>query len=82
MNVIDIKLNSNIESKIIIQENINIDNYLEDKRYFLITNGTIAKIYSGFIKKFDNVIIIKDGEEYATLDATVSGEKVWSKLFG
>ena len=56
---------------IVIENNIlkNIESYLEDRRYFLVTNNKVAKIYSDLIKKFDkkNTIIIKDGEKYKNL---------------
>ncbi len=47
----------------------NIENHLENKRYFLITNDKIAKIYNNFLSKFDKnrIIIIKDGEKYKNL---------------
>ena len=56
---------------IVIENNIlkNIESYLEDRRYFHVTNNKDAKIYSDFLKKFDkkNTIIIKDGEKYKNL---------------
>jgi len=35
-----------------------------DVRYFLITNDKLLKIYPDFINKFENKVIIKDGEEH------------------
>ncbi len=68
MEKIEIKTKENINSEIIILEDLmsNIQNYFEDKKYFLITNTTLAKLYPEIIYKFNNkrVIIIKDGEKY------------------
>lgn len=44
-----------------------IGNYFEtDKKYFLITNTTLAKLYPNILSKFekDKTIIIKDGEKH------------------
>lgn len=46
----------------------NIKDYLDDKRYFLITNETIYDIYKDFADNFSNKIIIPDGEEYKNID--------------
>ena len=57
----------------------NIEGFLEDRRYFVITNEKIAKIYPDFLKKFDKnrIIIIKDGEKYKNLKTI---EKILNKL--
>lgn len=68
------KLNVKTENKtydILIKDNIldDINNYLEkDLRYFLITNDNLLKIYPDFINKFENKVIIKDGEEYKNFE--------------
>lgn len=68
------KLNVKTENKIydiLIKDNIldDIDNYLEKNlRYFLITNDNLLKIYPDFINKFENKVIIKDGEEYKNFE--------------
>ena len=68
MDKITITTNENFNSEIIIKEDLKseIKNFLEDKKYFLITNTTLAKLYPEFIYKFDKnrVIVIKDGEKY------------------
>jgi len=68
MNRIVISTNENSQSEIIIQNDIiqKLDTFFENKRYFLITNTKIAKLYPQLIYKFnsDKVIIIKDGEKY------------------
>lgn len=56
-------------SEIIIEKNLTSDifNFLSDnKRYFLITNTTLAKLYPNVLNKFekDKIIVIKDGEKY------------------
>lgn len=35
-----------------------------EHRYFVITNKTVAKIYADFLKGFENVIKINDGEKF------------------
>jgi len=71
MDKININTQSTFESEIIIKEDIknNIKEYLEDKKYFVITNNKIAKLYPEFIYKFDKnrVIVIKDGEKYKNI---------------
>ena len=66
-----ISTQENLKSEIIIQEDIrnDIQNFFEDKKYFLITNTKLAKLYPEFVYKFhDNrVIIIKDGEKYKNI---------------
>ena len=34
------------------------------RRYFVITNKTVAKIYKNFLKGFENVVAIDDGEKF------------------
>lgn len=71
MDKIVINANDACKSEIIIKEDIknDIKKYLEDKKYFLITNTKLAKLYPEFIYKFDKnrVIIIKDGEKYKNI---------------
>ena len=68
MNKITIKNNENTESEIFIENDISkkIQDFFEDKRYFLITNTTLAKLYPEILYKFNKkrIIIIKDGEKY------------------
>ena len=63
-----IVFNGSQTSEIIIQKGIadNFEKYFEDKKYFLITNTTLKKLYPEFISKFDKnrVVVIKDGEKY------------------
>ena len=65
---IEIKTCDNLTSSIIIERGLKdrIESIFDNKKYFLITNTTIKKLYPKFIKKFDsnNVIVIKDGEKY------------------
>jgi len=74
MKKIEIINNQSSKSEIIIKKNLKdeIFEFLNaDKRYFLITNETIERIYGDFIKKFDaegRVIIIKDGEKYKNFE--------------
>ena len=35
-----------------------------ERRYFVITNKTVAKIYKNFLKGFENVVKIDDGEKF------------------
>jgi len=71
MDKIVISTNENFKSEIIIQEDIKngIDYFLEDKKYFVITNTKLAKLYPDFLYKFDKnrVIVIKDGEKYKNI---------------
>lgn len=47
----------------------NIDGLLSsDVRYFLITNDKLFKIYPDFINKFENKVVIKDGEEHKNFE--------------
>ena len=68
---VNLKNEIDLTYPIIIERGIldNIENQFEDKRYFLITNDKIAKIYNDFLSKFDKnrIIIIKDGEKYKNL---------------
>ena len=71
MDTININTNENFKSEIIIQEGLrnDIKNFFEDKKYFLITNTTLEKLYPELIYKFhkDRTIVIKDGEKYKNL---------------
>lgn len=71
MDKIIISTNENIKSEIFIEDDLinTFQSHLEDKKYFLITNTKLAKLYPGFIYKFnkDRVIIIKDGEKYKNI---------------
>ncbi len=71
MDIIDIQTNEDFNSKIIIKEGLksNLADFLEDKKYFLITNTTLKRLYPDVIKQFDKdkVIVIKDGEKYKNL---------------
>ena len=66
-----ISTQENLKSEILIEDDLrnNIQNYFEDKKYFLITNTKVAKLYPEIVYKFhDNrVIIIKDGEKYKNI---------------
>ena len=69
MRTIKIENLENTKSEIVIQKGLfkNIFDFLdENKKYFLITNETIYKIYSKFLGNFEKnrIIIIKDGEKY------------------
>ena len=68
---VNLKKQIDLSYPIIIKQGIlnNIEEHLEDRRYFLITNDKVAKIYSDFISKFEkkHTIIIKDGEKYKNL---------------
>ncbi len=78
---VNLKKEIDLSYPIIIQCGIlkNIENLLDNRRYFLITNDKIAKIYSEIVNKFDkdNRIIIKDGEKYKNLKTV---EFILSKL--
>ena len=71
MDRITISTNENFKSEILIQEDLknNIQNFFEDKKYFLITNTTLAKLYPNFLYKFEpnRIVIIKDGEKYKNI---------------
>lgn len=72
MDKIIISTNENIKSEIIIQDDLRntFREHLDyDKKYFLITNTKLAKLYPEFIYRFNKnrVIIIKDGEKYKNI---------------
>lgn len=71
MDKITISTQENIKSEIIINEDLkdNIQNYFENKKYFLITNTTLAKLYPELLYKFpqNRIIVIKDGEKYKNI---------------
>jgi len=53
--------------EIVIKEGIlsEIENYLpKDKKLFLITNDNLDGKFKNFTSKFENKVVIKDGEEY------------------
>ncbi len=68
---VNLKKETDLTYPVIIKSSIldKIESYLEDRRYFLVTNEKIAKIYGDFVGKFDKnrTIIIKDGEKYKNL---------------
>lgn len=68
---VNLKKETDLSYPIIIERGIldNIKEQLEDRRYFLITNDKIAKIYPEFLLKFNKTrtVIIKDGEKYKNL---------------
>ena len=68
---VNLKKETDLSYPIIIKNSLldEIENYLQDRRYFLVTNDKIAKIYGDFLAKFDKkrTIIIKDGEKYKNL---------------
>ena len=68
---VNLKKETDLTYPIIIQRGIlnNIETLLDDRRYFLITNDKIAKIYNNIVNKFDKSrrVIIKDGEKYKNL---------------
>ena len=68
MDCVDINVSENIRSNIIIKEGLkdNIRDYLGDKKFFLITNTKLKRLYPELVYKFhkDRVIVIKDGEKY------------------
>lgn len=68
MEKIEISSIDNLKSEILIEEGISdkIQDFFENKKYFLITNKTIAKLYPNFLLKFDKkrIIVIPDGEKY------------------
>lgn len=47
------------EAKTLLEEHFGAE-----RRYFVITNKTIAKIYPNFLKEFKNVVKINDGEKF------------------
>ena len=62
MDKITISTQENVKSEIIIKEELKnyLQDFLEDKKYFLITNTTLAKLYPEFLYKFpkNRIIII------------------------
>ena len=66
MKKIEINTKNSSKCEILIEEGIskNIQNYLKEKRYFLITNTTLKKLYGDFVSQFSDVIVIDDGEKY------------------
>lgn len=68
MEKIEISSVDNLKSEILIEEGLadKIETFFGNKKYFLITNTTLAKLYPKIISKFDKkrVIIIPDGEKY------------------
>ena len=68
MNKIILKNQENTASEIIIENNLSqkIQDIFEDKKYFLITNTKLAKLYPEILYKFNKkrIIVIKDGEKY------------------
>lgn len=71
MEKIEISTSKTQNSEIVIENEIskNIFDFADEKRSFLITNSTIAKLYGHLIYKFNKnrVIIIKDGEKYKNI---------------
>lgn len=71
MNKITISTSEDTKSEIIIENDLKnkIEDYFEDKKYFLITNTTLAKLYPEFVYKFakNRTIIIKDGEKHKNI---------------
>ncbi len=65
---IEINTIDNVRSEIIVEKGLGekIETFFDNRKYFLITNTTLQKLYPNFIKKFDKnrVIAIEDGEEY------------------
>lgn len=68
MQKIEITTTDNSKSEIIIERGLSkkIEEFFENKKYFLITNTTLKKLCSDFIKKFpsNRVIVVPDGEKY------------------
>ena len=85
MDRITISTNENFKSEIIIQEDLknNIQDFFEDKKYFLITNTTLAKLYPNFLYKFkpNRIIIVKDGEKYKNQIEQLTETKIDDILF-
>lgn len=71
MEKITISSNENIKSEIFIENGLinSVEDFFEDRKYFLITNTTLNKLYPKIVKKFDKkrVIVIKDGEKYKNI---------------
>lgn len=68
MEKIQISSNENFKSDILIETGLSnkIETFFENKKYFLVTNTLLAKLYPEFLAKFDKkrVIIIPDGEKH------------------
>ncbi len=68
------KINVNLKDKnyeIIINKGFfsDLDKYFpSSRRYFLITNDNLKKLFPDFINLFENKIIIKDGEEHKNFE--------------
>ena len=69
MKTFEIKTQDLTTSKIIIDKGQMKKLSFNNKNFYLITNTTLAKLYPNIIQKFktENVIIIKDGEQYKNL---------------
>lgn len=70
MNKLNVQTKNN-KYDILIKDGLinNIDEYVgASSKAFLITNDNLYKIYPDFINKFDNKVIIKDGEEYKNFE--------------
>ncbi len=68
MEKIEISTVDRLKSEILIERGLcgKIENFFENRKYFLITNTTLLKLYPEFVKKFDKnkIIAVKDGEKY------------------
>lgn len=68
MEKIEISTTDNLKSEILIEKGLidKIETFFENRKYFLITNTTLLKLYPQFVSKFDKnrVIVIKDGEKF------------------
>lgn len=71
MEKILISANEDLKSEIFIKNGLvnSIEDFIDVDNCFLITNTTIEKLYSKFIKKFNKkrIIVIKDGERYKNI---------------
>ncbi|MCX4274966.1 MAG: 3-dehydroquinate synthase [Candidatus Gastranaerophilales bacterium] len=68
------------EAKALLEEHLGKEG--GGHRYFVITNKTIAKIYSGFLKGFENIIRIDDGEKFKNFKTFeyITGELLKAKI--
>ena len=68
---VNLKKEIDLSYPIVIERGIlnNVENHLDNRRYFIITNDKVAKLYRGFLNKFDKkrTIIVKDGEKHKNL---------------
>lgn len=68
---VNLKKEIDLSYPIVIERGIlnNVENHLDNRRYFIITNDKVAKLYRGFLNKFDkkHTIIVKDGEKHKNL---------------